>query len=98
MSTTISASRWSELATRRPYPVTGLTQSSGVRSTRVGPEHDPSNRPTWGGAPAPVHARSRGRCRRARADGRQVRRDVDADELHVPVVQLPLSPGRTALL
>src|SRR4051794_36920048 len=98
MSTTISASRWFESGTRPHYPVTGLTQPSDIWLSRVGAEHDPSNRPPWGGAAAPVHARSRGRRRRAGADGRQVRRDVDVDELHVPVVQLPLPAGCASLL
>ena len=48
--------------------------------------------------PPPVRSRSRRRGRRAGAAGRQVRRDVDLHELHVPVVQLPHPPGRAAVL
>ena len=49
-------------------------------------------------AAAAVRPRSRGRRGRPGAARRQVRRDVDADELHVPVVQLPRPPGRAAVL
>ena len=44
----------------------------------------------WGTLLPPPSDSRPGRCRRrAGADGRALRRDVDADELHVPVVQLP---------
>ena len=48
--------------------------------------------------PPPSDARPRRRRRRPGAAGRQVRRDVDVHELHVPVVQLPQPPGRAAVL
>ena len=49
-------------------------------------------------AAAPVRSRPGRRRRRAGAAGRQVRRDVDLHELHLPVVQLPQPPGRAAVL
>ena len=49
-------------------------------------------------AAAAVRSRSGRRRRRPGAAGRQVRRDVDLAELHVPVVQLPRAAGRAAVL
>ena len=63
-----------------------------------GEAHDPAHRPAPDRAAAAVRPRSRRRRRRPGADGRQVRRDVDVHELHVPVVQLPRPPGRAAVL
>ena len=61
--------------------------------------HDLAHRPTSDRATAAVRPRSRRRGRgRSGAAGRQVRRDVDLAELHLPVVQLPLPPGRAAVL
>src|SRR4051812_17704066 len=60
--------------------------------------HDPAHRPLADRAATAGRSRPRRRERGPRASGRQVRRDVDADELHVPVVQLPQPPGRTPVL
>ena len=49
-------------------------------------------------AAAAFRSGSGGRRRRPGAAGRQVRRDVDVHELHVPVVQLPQPAGRAAVL
>ena len=55
-------------------------------------------RPPKGGDAAALRPRSRRRLRRPGAARRQVRRDVDLHELHVPVVQLPQPAGRAAVL
>src|SRR4051795_7264501 len=86
--------RRSEAQPERPVtpltPLVGLLtrKASGNYEHGQGPPHDPANRPPGRAAAAPLNARSGGRRCRPRAHGRQVRRDVDADELHVPVVQL----------
>ena len=49
-------------------------------------------------ATASVRTGSRGSRRRAGAPRRQVRRDVDVHELHLPVVQLPQPAGRPPVL
>src|SRR4051812_40843210 len=66
--------------------------------SKLGGPHDPAHRPLADRAAPPGGPRSRRRERRPGADGRQVRRDVDADELPVPVVQLPQPPGRAPVL
>src|SRR4051794_24374786 len=59
---------------------------------------DPSHRPAPDGAAAAVRPRPRRGRRSPGAARRQVRRDVDLDELHVPVVQLPDATRRAAVL
>src|SRR5215217_593358 len=60
--------------------------------------HDHSSRPAPDGAPAAVGPGSGRRRSRPGADGWALRRDVDAHELHVPVLQLPQPPGRASVL
>src|SRR6187549_1522354 len=61
-----------------------------------GGQDDSSLRPDRDGAAAAVRPGSRRSGRGPGADGRTFRRDVDVPQLHVPVVQLPRSPGRAA--
>ena len=60
--------------------------------------HDSAHRPASDRAAASLDARPRRRRGGPGAAGRQVRRDVDLHELHVPVVQLPGPPGGAPVL
>ena len=61
-------------------------------------KHDSPRRSTADRTTAAVGPRSGGGRRRSGAPGRQVRRDVDLHELHLPVVQLPQPAGSAAVL
>ena len=65
---------------------------------RRGVPHDPPHRPHRRPRCRRRPPRPGRRRRRPGAAGRQVRRDVDLHELHVPVVQLPRPPGGAAVL
>ena len=60
--------------------------------------HDSPHRSNSDRVAAAVRPGSGRRRRRPGAAGRQVRRDVDVPELHLPVVQLPQPAGRSAVL
>ena len=65
---------------------------------RKGSRNDPSLRQDRHGAAAAVRPGSGWRGSGAGAARREVRRDVDLPQLHVPVVQLPRPAGRASVL
>ena len=69
-----------------------------IRPNHRGDTHDPAHRPAADRATTAIRSRSRRRGSRPGTARRQVRRDVDVHELHLPVVQLPQPAGCAAVL